>query len=100
MHAKVQADETGSIPFGFVSFESNNQKGWAIISAPPEQHEAIKEAVVNSTSRGTTVNLFKLIEAFNGKVSERGRGIIPEEKRRDLHMLYGGQDPEQGALDL
>lgn len=100
MHAKVESDQPDSIPFAYIPFESNNKRGWAIISAPREQHEAIIEAVENGTRRGTTVNLVSLIQAFNGKVTDSGLGDIPEEKRRDLHMLYGGQDPEQGALDL
>ncbi|MBK6895195.1 MAG: hypothetical protein IPH06_01200 [Alphaproteobacteria bacterium] len=100
MHAKVESDQPDSIPFAYVPFESNNQKGWAIISAPPEQHAAIIQAVKDNTHRGTTLNLMRLIEAFNGKVTKSGPGPIPEEERKDLHMLYGGQDPEQGSLDI
>jgi len=100
MHAKAETNTDESIPFGYVTGVSNNVQGWAIISAPPEQHEAIKEAVENSVRRGTPLDLKSLMKAFNGKVTDSGEGPIPEEKRKDLHMLYGGQDPEQGSLDL
>lgn len=100
MHAKAEADQPELIPFGYVIGDSNDIRGWAIISAPREQLEAIKEACDNSVLRGTPLDLESLMKAFNGVVTEYGEGPIPEAKRKDLHMLYGGREPEQGSLEL
>ncbi len=100
MHAKVDNSEEDLIPFAYVVVHEGGKPGWAIVSAPRRNHEAFTEAVKNGTSHGVQINLMSLIEAFNGKVTKSGWGQIPDEEREDLHMLYGGQDPEQGSLDI
>ncbi|MCB1840008.1 MAG: hypothetical protein KDI61_07090 [Alphaproteobacteria bacterium] len=97
---KVQEGDT-SVPFAYIKgTDRKSRQIWAVISAPPSQHEAIREAVKGVQERRDRIDLPSLIKAFHGQVTASGPGEVPSDIREALHLLYGEADNEQTGISL